>query len=216
MNISYEPHFSMEKFNNDIRIQNLVNICLDNNYGQVFDDIVGAIALPNENAVIDFFDKLEHKYRSAPNFQLFSKYRLIILSLFRDSQIKNLKGAFLEVLSFKILEKQHNPYIFCTDCNVIIDSWKSNLTVDIAMESDSSALCCECKVPTSKFTWNIFKNLLDIKNQSQNYFSVYAVTLSEQERMDSKKQRINRSVPESIGVIDEVHCITRENLINFS
>lgn len=84
------------------------------------------------------------------------------------------------------------------------------------MESDSFALCCECKVPTSKFTWNIFKNLLDIKNQSQNYFSVYAVTLSEHERMDSKKQRINRSVPESIGVIDEVHCITRENLINFS
>ena len=56
MNISYEPNFSMEKFNNDNRIQNLVNICLDNNYGQVFDDIVGAIALPNENAVIDFFD----------------------------------------------------------------------------------------------------------------------------------------------------------------
>ena len=37
MNISYEPNFSMEKFNNDNRIQNLVNICLDNNYGQVFD-----------------------------------------------------------------------------------------------------------------------------------------------------------------------------------
>ena len=81
MNISYEPNFSMEKFNNDNRIQNLVNICLDNNYGQVFDDIVGAIALPNENAVIDFFDKLEHKYRSAPNFQLFSKYRLIIIKI---------------------------------------------------------------------------------------------------------------------------------------
>lgn len=216
MNISYEPNFSMEKFNNDDRIQNLVNICLDNTHDLVFDDIVGAITLPNENVVIDFFDKLEHKYLSSPNFQLFSKYKSIILSLFRDSQIKNLKGAFLEVLSFKILEKKHNPNIFSTDCKVIIDSWKSNLTVDIAMESDSFALCCECKVPTSKFTWDIFKNLLDIKDKSQNYFSVYAVTLSEQERMDSKKQRINRSVHESIGVIDEVHCITRENLMDFS
>ena len=161
-------------------------------------------------------DEVENKYVLPDQLRLFLKFKQCILNLFDSHQIKNLKGAFLEVLSFKILEKQHNPYIFCTDCNVIIDSWKSNLTVDIAMESDSSALCCECKVPTSKFTWDIFKNLLDIKNQSQNYFSVYAVTLSEQERMDSKKQRINRSVPESIGVIDEVHCITRENLINFS
>ena len=84
------------------------------------------------------------------------------------------------------------------------------------MEYDSSALCCECKVPTSKFDWNIFKNLLDIKMQSQNFFDVYAITLDLKERMDSKKQRIENSVEESRGIIDDVYCIAREDLANFN
>lgn len=84
------------------------------------------------------------------------------------------------------------------------------------MEYGCSALCCECKVPASRFNWDIFKNLLDIKNQSQNYFNVYVVTLSDQQRMINKKQRINWKIPESIGVINEVHCIARDNLADFS
>ena len=77
----------------------MVNICLENNYGQVFDDIVGAITLPNENAVIAFFDKLEYKYRSTSNFQLFSKYRLIILNFYNYEKIFIYHGT-LYVLHF--------------------------------------------------------------------------------------------------------------------
>lgn len=216
MNISYEPNFSMEKFHNDVRIQDLVRICLDNYSTPIFDDIVGAITLPNKETAVYFLEELENKYAHDSNVQLFSIYKSIIISLFDDSQIKNLKGAFLEVLSFKILEKRYHPHITCTDCKVWIDDWGSALTVDIAMEYGCSALCCECKVPASRFNWDIFKNLLDIKNQSQNYFNVYVVTLSDQQRMINKKQRINWKIPESIGVINEVHCIARDNLADFS
>ena len=62
----------------------------------------------------------------------------------------------------------------------------------------------------------IYLRICQILKTNHKLFRVYAVTLSEQERMDSKKQRINRCVPKSIGVIDEVHCIARENLIDFS
>ena len=215
MNISYELNFSMKRFHDDINIQQLVGICLDNYHTTIFDDIVGVMNLPKE-AAFDFLDELENRYMGTPKFQLFSTYKSIFLNLFVNPQIKNLKGAFLEVLAFKILKKYYRPHTTSTDCIICINGWRSNLTVDIAMEYDSSALCCECKVPTSKFDWNIFKNLLDIKMQSQNFFDVYAITLDLKERMDSKKQRIENSVEESRGIIDDVYCIAREDLANFN
>lgn len=51
-----------------------------------------------------------------------------------------------------------------------------------------SALICECKVPSTKYKWDIFKNLLDIKSWYLDYYNAYAVTLDSQERMDSKNQ----------------------------
>ena len=216
MNISYEPNFSMRKFHENRHIQILVDICLNNYYNPIFDDIVGAITSPNEESLMYFLNELENRYVGTPNFNIFSTYKFSILMLFKDSQIKNLKGAFLEVLAFKILERHYHPHITCTDCKVLINLWKSDLTVDIAMEYDSLGLCCECKVPTSKFTWDIFKNLLDIKMKSQNYFNVYAITLSDKKRMDAKKRRITEAVEDSIGIIDEVHCITRDSIVNFN
>ena len=41
------------------------------------------------------------------------------------------------------------------------------------MEYAGSALICECKIPSSKFKWDIFKNLLEIKSQSLNYYDAY-------------------------------------------
>ena len=66
-------------------------------------------------------------------------------------------------------------------------SW-SDLTVDIVIEYVDSALICECKVPSTKYKWDIFKNLLDIKSRYLDYYNAYAVTLDSQERMDSKNQ----------------------------
>lgn len=216
MNISYETKNSMEKFHNNENVQELVSLCLDNYHTKIFDDIVGAISSRNKGQAIVFLEELENYYIGTSNFHLFSVYKSIILTLFDDSRIKNLKGAFLEVLAFKILENQYLPHTSYTDCNVWIDGWGSELTVDIAMECGLSGLCCECKVPTSKFTWQIFKNLLDIRSYSNNYFNVFAITLEYKERMDMKKQRIKCAVPEAIGCIDEVNCITRENLGNFN
>ena len=117
-----------------------------------------------------------------------------ILNLFNDSQIKNLKGAFLEVLSFRIFETYFKPNLAYTDCNLCIDGWKSQLTVDIAMEFSDFGLVCECKVPSSKFNSDIFYNLLNIRYYSENYFHPYAVTLDCKGRMDSKKHRIEHAI----------------------
>ena len=40
----------------------------------------------------------------------------------------------MEGLSFKIFELYFNQYGTAEDCNVLIDDFKSDLTVDIAME----------------------------------------------------------------------------------
>ena len=137
---------------------------------------------------------------------IFNKFEQALLNLFDDSKIKNLKGAFLEVLSFRIFELYYNPYKTAKDCNVLIIDFKSDLTVDIAMEYGDEGLICECKVPSSRFNWNIFKNLLDIKIKSLDYFHPYAVTLDTKQRMDAKKIRIENTVDEACN-LDEFFCI---------
>ena len=79
------------------------------------------------------------------------------------------------------------------------------------MEYVDSALICECKVPSTKYNWNIFKNLLDIKSRSLDYYNTYAITLDSKERMDSKKSRIKQNVEEA-ATIDDVKCIHRETI----
>lgn len=58
----------------------------------------------------------------------------------------------MEGLSFKIFELYFNQYGTAEDCNVLIDDFKSDLTVDISMDG----LVCECKVPASKFINCVF------------------------------------------------------------
>ena len=81
------------------------------------------------------------------------------------------------------------------------------------MKCDDSGLVCECKVPSSKFSWEIFKNLLNIKFYSKNYFSLFAITLVTRIRMKNKINKIIRTVDECES-LDEIHIIAREDLIN--
>lgn len=211
MNIYYEEKHSMDVFHDDENIQALVDICLEHYNTFVFDDVIGSITVKNKNSAIKFLNEAENKYGSYYHAHIFLKLKQSILNLFNNPQIKNLKGAFLEVLSFKIFESLFNPHITAKDCKVWIDDVSSDYTVDIAMEYDDSALICECKVPSTKFNWKIFKNMLDIKARSSNYYYAYAITLDIKERMDSKKDRIKRTVLDAKN-IDDIICIHRENI----
>ena len=215
MKIYYEEQHSMDVFHNNVNVQALVDICLRYYNTFVFDDIIGSITVKNKKLAKKFLDEAEIKYISSDYAILFMKFKQCILNLFDSPQIKNLKGAFLEVLSFRIFKILFKPHIEAKDCRVWIDDIRSELTVDIAMEYVDSALICECKVPSTKYKWDIFKNLLDIKSRSLDYYNAYALTLDSQERMDSKKSKIKYSIDEAVN-IDEVICIYRETIGDFN
>ena len=211
MNIYYEEQHSMDVFHNNVNVQELVDICLKYYNTFVFDDIIGSITVKTKKSAKKFLDEAEIKYVSPDYVKLFLKFKQCILNLFDNPQIKNLKGAFLEVLSFRIFNKLFKPHIVAKDCRVWVDNIPSDLTVDIAMEYVDSALICECKVPSTKYNWNIFKNLLDIKSRSLDYYNAYTITLDSQERMNSKKSRIKQNVEEAVNIGD-VKCIHRETI----
>ena len=215
MNICYDEQHSMDVFHNNVNVQALVDICLRYYHTFVFDDIIGAITVKNKRSAKKFLDEAEIKYVSPDYAKLFLKFKQCILNLFDDHQIKNLKGAFLELLSFRIFRILFKPHVMAKDCRVVIDKVPSDLTVDIAMEYVDSALICECKVPSTKYKWDIFKNLLAIKSRSLDYYNAYAVTLDSKERMDSKKSRIKHAVDEARN-IDDVVCIYRETIGDFN
>ena len=102
MNIHYEEQHSMDVFHNNVNVQELVDICLKYYHTFVFDDIIGSITVKNKKLAKKFLDESEIKYDSPDYVKLFLKFKQCILNLFDSSQIKNLKGAFLEVLSFRI------------------------------------------------------------------------------------------------------------------
>jgi len=213
MNIYYDEQHSMDVFHNNVNVQVLVNICLKYYDTFVFDDIIGSITVKNKELSKKFLDEAEIKYVAPDYARLFLKFKRCVLNLFDDPQIKNLKGAFLEVLSFRIFNILFKPHVVAKDCKVWIDGIPSDLTVDIAMEYEDSALICECKVPSTKYKWDIFKNLLDIKLRSLDYYNAYAITLDS--RVDSKKSRIKYTVDEAVN-IDDVICIYRETIGDFN
>lgn len=215
MKIYYEEQHSMDVFHNNVNVQALVDICLRYYNTFVFEDIIGSITVKTKKSAKKFLDEAETKYVSPDYARLFLKFKQCILNLFDSSQIKNLKGAFLEVLSFRIFNILFKPHVVAKDCRVCVDGIRSDLTVDIAMEYVDSALICECKVPSTKYKWDIFKNLLDIKSLSLDYYNAYTITLDSQERMDSKKSRIKYSVDEARN-IDDVICIYRETIGDFN
>ena len=139
----------MEVFHNNVNVQVLVNICLKYYDTFVFDDIIGSITVKNKELSKKFLDEAEIKYVASDYARLFLKFKRCVLNLFDDPQIKNLKGAFLEVLSFRIFNILFKPHVVAKDCKVWIDGIPSDLTVDIAMEYEYSALFCECKVPST-------------------------------------------------------------------
>ena len=215
MNIYYEEQHSMDIFHSDVNVQVLADICLKYYDTSIFDDIIGSITVKNKKSARKFLDEAETKYVSPNQARLFLKFKQCILNIFDDLQMKNLKGAFLEVLSFRIFKILFKPHTAARDCNVCIDGIPSDLTVDIAMEYEGSALICECKVPSTKYNWDIFKNLLDIKSRSLDYYNAYAITLDSKERMESKKSRIRYTVDEA-NDIDDVICIYRETIGDFN
>lgn len=204
----------MEKFHSNDDINSLISICMTNYHNPIFDDIIASITFSNKNQLIEYLNRIERNYIYTSKIHVFHEYKELLLNIFDDSQIKNLKGAFLEVLTQTILECVYHPRIVYNDCVVGIGDWKSDLTVDIAIECISKGLICECKVPANKFNWNIFKNLLDIYEKSNNYFSPFAVTLNNRKSIEIKKERIMNVVPEANN-LNEIHIIAREDLSKF-
>ena len=147
MNIHYEEQHSMDVFHNNVNVQELVDICLKYYHTFVFDDIIGSITVKNKKLAKKFLDESEIKYDSPDYVKLFLKFKQCILNLFNSPQIKNLKGAFLEVLSFRIFNILFKPHIVAKDCRVWVDNIPSDLTVDIAMEYVDSALILNVTFP---------------------------------------------------------------------
>ena len=177
------------------------------------EDILSLLTVSSKEKLAILLNEFESKHLNDGLYDVFLEYKDIIITLYNAPQFKNLKGAFLEVLSLNIFMDFYDFENISTDCKVEIGSWISKKTVDIAMKCDDSGLVCECKVPSSKFSWEIFKNLLNIKFYSKNYFSLFAIILATRIRMKNKINKIIRTVDECES-LDEIHIIAREDLIN--
>lgn len=205
----------MKKFHEDENLNKLVNICLENKNNQIFFDVVDLISLRDVFAVDSTLNLLAKDYEIKDLKDLFIQYQNCFKRIYGNSTQNNLRGAFLELLAFKIFSEEFDYKDYSMDCNVVIDQWVSRRTVDIGMLCEDHALACESKISDFYFSKEIFENLLEIKSNSDDFFSVCIVTLASKRSITEKIDKIGKDF-ENPDELNRVHVLTRSDLANFS
>lgn len=213
MNITFNPNNSMEQFHNNEYVVHLVNLCLDNMGDKLFDDILILIKKSSLEKAERYLLKMQSNYYDKGKINIFNDLKNTFLKIYSDDHVANLRGGFLELLSLKVFKNLYAFNEFSLDCNVIIDGWISPKTVDIGMECGLEGLVCECKISRSELDKDIINNLLLIKEKSDDYFSLFIVTLEDGRRLHHKLREMKRN--ENIDDLIKINIVVKNNFNKF-
>lgn len=213
MNITFNPNNSMEQFHNNENVVHLVNLCLDHVGDELFDDILILIRKSSFKKAEPYLSCFESKYSRSGKIQLFNDLRDTIVNLYSDDHVANLRGGFLELLSSKVFNNLFSVKESSFDCNVIIDSWTYDDTVDIGMKCGSRGLVSECKISRKDIDGGLLRYLLEIKEKSDNYFSLFLITLDNERRLYLKLREIK--IDEDIQDLIKINIVNRDNFHKF-
>ena len=111
----------MELFHKNNEINVLVSLCMNYCDTTIIDDILALISISTIDIMYEYLEILEIKYINSYLYDIFLKFKQCILLIFDNKHMKNLKGAFLEVLTLAIFEKYYPNNKHYTDCNVCIN-----------------------------------------------------------------------------------------------
>lgn len=213
MNISFNPNDSMEQFHNNENVVHLVNLCLDYVGDELLDDILILIKISSLEKAEPYLNNIESKYSRVGKINLFHDLKKTFLEIYSDVHVANLRGGFLELLSSKVFKELFPVSKSSFDCKVVIDDWFSPKTVDIGMKCGLEGLVCECKISRSELDADIFNNLLLIREKSDDYFSLFIVTLEDERNLFLKLREIK--INENIGDLVKINIVTRNNFPRF-
>lgn len=194
MKIKFIPSQNKNDFCKNKDLLRLVDLSLEHFENHIFDDILTLISTSN----ISVINLLFNKFKSNQDFQedkIYEELQVLINSIYSTFERDNLRGSFLEILIFKLLDNKYDflkkGYLNGIDGYIEINGIRSERTVDVfAMCEFLKGFVCECKINAQGFEDHDIRNLNNIFTDSHEILSPYIVSLSPKSHIDKKLSKL--------------------------
>lgn len=198
------------------QLNQLVDLSLQNLDNDVFLNIITLITLKSLGQI----EKNISLCKADPDcldVTIYNDILSIFEKIFTETSSSNLRGAFLELLTFKFINKKYNPYQSDFDCYVITNGIKSEKTVDVfALCENFKGIVCECKLSHTNLKDSHLSNLNKIYHNSEKILVPYIIALSKRELVDEALNQIVENHDNNTFVyLGEVNIISNSNLSDF-
>lgn len=217
--IKFTPSSNQNKMYNDVDLIRLVEISLDNFNNILFEDILAIIRTSNINIINSLFKKFES--HDDFNEELYEELNHLIKNIYSKVEVDNLRGSFLELLVFKLLDRKYGiiskKFLYGIDGHIWINGVKCKRTVDVFVMCELfKGFICECKINAGGFESHDIKNLNDIFISSNEILFPYVISLSSESFINEKLSELYRDDFSNAFVHGQyIKIISLDNFIEF-
>ena len=211
------PLHDRDKFYQNKYLNTIVDVSLDNLGDKLFLMIVHLISHKN----LKYVNRIIDLYKShAGSEEIFNKIKHCFDNIYRDEINKdNLRGAFLELLVYKFLNKKYSSqktYESSLHCIVEIFGNRNYKTVDVFAFWGSEGFVSESKISHKFFEKHDIENLNRIYVDSQHYLKPHIITLATKSYIDSQLNELLLQDSTNAWVFGgHVKVISLDNLESF-
>jgi len=224
MQIETKRQRDRDVFHKDPNVNGVVDLLLKDK-SSIFDEVIflvnSACTYPAyKNQIQDIKDILSDDPHA---LEVFNEYCYFLESIYtaESGTCGNLRGALLERLIYKALEHKYDAQgkkldkytIFTTNCYIMVESWKSNKTIDVFYYSRKKfkGETFECKVNPNEIECEHIENLNDIYHQSEYSINPSIACFSKKEAIEQDMR--DKNIPTGIITLlgfDELKSLTPE------
>lgn len=207
-------------FYRDANLKKLVNITLDYFNTRVFEDILALISTDDMIIV----NKLISQFKSDndnPFMDVYDDLFDILTNIYNEKDKDNLRGCFLELIVFELLNKKYdiisNRYDYGINGFLKINGEECKRSVDVfALCRMFKGFVCECKINSKGFESHDIENLNLIYIHSHNILSPYVVSLSTRLFIEKKLNELYENDDSNVIIHGQfIKIISMTDFINF-
>ena len=190
MIINSEPSTNTNLFYHNNYVNQLVDLALWNIEDKIFLDILNLISTYNNINTINRLLLLFKYDADDSKIQIYDQVKLLLDNIYLDKDKDNLRGVFLELLTFKYLNNNFPIIKSDLDCHVVIDGVKCKKTVDVFALWEYDGFISECKINHKYFEDHDLSTLNTLYFNSEKKLSPYIITLASEDLINEKLNEI--------------------------
>lgn len=207
-----------DNYYNNSDLIKLVELCLDSTSYELIYNVLLLIKRPKLS------NELLNKFKENPklaNNTIYDDINQILINIYDDKNIDNLRGTFLELIIYKYLDKKYDITLskyaeIGYNCFVEINGKRSEKTVDIFALCSLNGFICECKINAYNLDEYDISNLNKLYINSQKILKPHIITLSYNEPIKEHLTNVISNSEDEIWVnTSNIKIISLDNFEDF-